>query len=112
MTLTAPTKQLQEHFASRGYEHVTVYCMARCRNNSGSWPTRHISAPAARKDFAYYAAKDLAVAQDAKCGIMLWDGKSKGTLNNVEELPFLRDALAGARFEGVQVQYFLAATFF
>ena len=26
------------------------------------------------------------MAQDAKCGIMLWDGKSKGTLNNIQQL--------------------------
>jgi hypothetical protein len=38
------------------------------------------------KDFAYYAAKDLAMAQDAKCGVMLWDGRSKGTLNNIQNL--------------------------
>ena len=26
------------------------------------------------------------MAQDAKCGITLWDGKSKGTLNNIQQL--------------------------
>jgi hypothetical protein len=26
------------------------------------------------------------MAQDAQCGVMLWDGKSKGTLNNIQEL--------------------------
>jgi hypothetical protein len=60
--------------------------MNRCRNNLGSWPTKHIEAPGMREDFSYYAAKDLAMAQDAKCGVMLWDGQSKGTLNNVQQL--------------------------
>lgn len=79
-------KAVQEHFADRQYQHVLVYCMDRCRNNVGDWPTKHVEAPGMRKDFAYYAAKDLAMAQDAKCGVMLWDGKSKGTLNNVQQL--------------------------
>ena len=79
-------KAVQQHFADRGYRDVTVYCMDRCRNNLGSWPTKHINRPAASKDFAYYAAKDLAMTEDAKCGMMLWDGKSKGTLNNIQNL--------------------------
>jgi len=79
-------KAVQQHFADRGYRHVTVYCMDRCRNNIGSWPTKQISRPASSKDFAYYAAKDRAMTQDAKCGVMLWDGKSKGTLNNIQNL--------------------------
>ncbi len=79
-------KAVQQHFARRGYEHVAVYCMDECRNNIGNWPTKNVSRPSSRKDFAYYAAKDQAMAVDAKCGIMLWDGKSKGTLNNIQQL--------------------------
>jgi len=79
-------KAVQQHFLERGYQHVAVYCMDHCRNNLGNWPAKHISRPGARKDFAYYALKDLAMAEDAKCGLMLWDGKSKGTLANVQRL--------------------------
>jgi hypothetical protein len=28
----------------------------------------------------------MAMAHDAKCGMMLWDGKSKGTLNNIQQI--------------------------
>jgi hypothetical protein len=79
-------KAIQQHFADQRYPHVTVYCMERCRNNVGSWPTKRVSHSGKSKDFAYYAAKDLAMAQDAKCGVMLWDGRSKGTLNNIQNL--------------------------
>jgi len=79
-------KVVQQHFANRGYQHVTVYCMEHRRNNLGNWPTRHVPTPSVRTGFAYYAAKDLAMARDAKCGMMLWDGKSKGTLNNLQQL--------------------------
>lgn len=79
-------KAIQQHFADRRYPYVTVYCMERCRNNIGAWPTKRISYSGKPRDFAYYAAKDLAMAQDAKCGVMLWDGRSKGTLNNIQNL--------------------------
>ena len=79
-------KAVQQHFAKRGYEHVLVYCMTACRNNIGNWPTNSVKSPSSRRDFGYYAAKDTAMATDAKCGIMLWDGKSKGTLNNIQAL--------------------------
>ena len=79
-------KAVQSHLADRGYRKVVVYCMEDCRNNLGSWPTKQISKPSFRKDFAYYVAKDRAMTMDAKCGVMLWDGKSKGTLNNIQNL--------------------------
>ena len=79
-------KAVQQHLASRGYGRVVVYCMDRCRNNVGSWPVNSVSSPGSTRGFAYYAAKDLAMANDAKCGMMLWDGESKGTLNNIQNL--------------------------
>ena len=80
-------KAMQQHFAAKAYKNVVVYCMGkRCRNNLGSWPTRHISAEHDRKDFAYYATKDLEMAKEASCGFMIWDGKSRGTLNNLLNL--------------------------
>jgi len=79
-------KAVQQHLADCGYRNVVVYCMDRCRNNVGKWTVRHVARPGPAKDFAYYVAKDLAMAVDAKCGIMLWDGRSKGTLNNIQNL--------------------------
>jgi len=65
---------------------MVIFCMDRCRNNLGGWPTRAIRTSGLRKDFAYYAAKDRAVAEEAKSGVMLWDGRSMGTLNNIFNL--------------------------
>jgi len=79
-------KAVQEHLAQRAYNRVIVYCMDHVRNNLGGWPTKQTSRPGARKDFAYYAAKDFAMVEDANCGVLLWDGKSKGTLNSAQHL--------------------------
>ena len=79
-------KAVQQYLAQRQYPNVIVYCMGSPRNNVASWPTRVIEPPSGERGFAYYAAKDSVMAQDAKCGVMLWDGKSKGTLNNILNL--------------------------
>ena len=52
-------KAVQQHLASRGYGHVTVYCMEQCRNNLGNWPAKHVATPPGSTGFAYHAAKDL-----------------------------------------------------
>jgi len=64
-----------------------VHCMKdHCRNNVGNWPTREVTAPRGARGFDYYSLKDRAMAEAAEYGLMLWDGKSKGTVNNVVNL--------------------------
>ncbi len=79
-------KAVQTYLAKQTYNQVFVFCMEQCRNNVGGWQTRKIEPPNARKDFSYYAAKDLVMSQEAHCGLMLWDAKSKGTLQNMLNL--------------------------
>ena len=76
-------RAVQAYLAERGYRSVTVYCTnADCRNNVGRWPVRSVEATN-QHGFDFYALKDAAMAADAECGFMLWDGKSKGTLRNI-----------------------------
>lgn len=78
---------VQRYFADKSYPHVLVHCMMdHCRNNLGNWPTRQVAAPRGAKGFDYYSLKDHAMAEAAEYGLMLWDGKSKGTINNVLNL--------------------------
>jgi hypothetical protein len=80
-------KAVQRNFANRSYPNVVVHCMKdHCRNNVGHWPTREIDAPRGARGFDYYSLKDRAMAEAAEYGLMLWDGKSKGTVNNVVNL--------------------------
>lgn len=79
-------KAVQQYLAAGRYPDVAVYCMEDCRNNIGNWPVRKVAPPGGRKDFRYYSAKDAVMARDAGCGLMLWDGKSKGTLQNLLNL--------------------------
>lgn len=80
-------KAMQQYFVNSRYDNVVVYCMGEhCRNNLGNWPTKHILSRHNKRDFAYYSTKDLEMAKEASYGFMIWDGKSKGTLNNVLNL--------------------------
>ena len=42
--------------------------------------------PIRKKDYKYYAFKDIEMAKESDYGIMIWDGESKGTLNNINNL--------------------------
>jgi hypothetical protein len=78
---------IQSFLADRRYQHVTVYCTEGiCRNNVGDWPVRQVESSAHGRDFAFYAAKDRRMAEDASRGLMLWDAESVGTLMNLERL--------------------------
>ena len=80
-------KAVQRYFAVKVYPNVLVHCMKdHCRNNVGNWPTRQVTAPRGAKGFEHYSLKDRAMAEAAEYGLMLWDGKSKGTVNNVVNL--------------------------
>ena len=80
-------KVAQSFLAAEGYRGVTVYCMeGECRNNAGNWPVESVSSGASKKDFAHFAMKDARMSLEAEYGFMVWDGESKGTLNNVLSL--------------------------
>lgn len=80
-------KAVQRYLADRDYANVEVFCSGHvCRNNVGRWPTRPIDTDPHEKGFQFYAAKDRAMAREADFGLMIWDGKSTGTLLNVLRL--------------------------
>ena len=79
-------KAVQQYLSDRHYSDVVVFCMENCRNNVGNWSTRSIEPPPGSTGFSYYSAKDLVMSQESGCGLMLWDGKSKGTLQNMLRL--------------------------
>jgi hypothetical protein len=80
-------KAIQQYLFQRRYQDVNVFCSGEyCRNNLGNWNVRHVQSGRSSKDFAFYAAKDKEMSVEADWGFMLWDGKSKGTLNNILSL--------------------------
>lgn len=80
-------KAVQKYLSEKNYEDVIVFCMkGQCRNNVGGWKSKCIDVIGNKKGFAYYSTKDLEMAKEADYGFLLWDAKSKGTLNNAINL--------------------------
>lgn len=80
-------KAVQKYLADKGYRQVNVFCMVgKCRNNVGQWLTREIDPPPGARGFEFFSAKDRVMAEEADYGLMLWDGKSRGTLASVNDM--------------------------
>lgn len=80
-------KAVQKHFVDAAYDNVTVFCSGGSyRNNLGQWSTHRVDAPKTAKGFQFYAVKDREMAREADFGLMIWDGKSPGTVLNVLRL--------------------------
>ncbi len=77
---------VQKYLVEKAYANARVFCTNVCRKNAGGWKTIVVPANAGEKGFDFYALKDREMAKEADYGFMLWDGRSKGTLNNVLNL--------------------------
>ena len=80
-------KSVQQYLHEKGYRDVEVFCSGtHCRNNVGNWPIRQVAVNSSKRDFDFYATKDLRMSEEASFGLMIWDGESAGTLMNVLRL--------------------------
>lgn len=83
-------KAVQKYCFEKNYDKIKVYASnGIARNNLGQWDIVNIAVEHHTKGFDFYIAKDLAMAKEANYGFMIWNGKSKGTLNNIINLIFL-----------------------
>lgn len=76
-------KLIQEYLTDIGYTTVTVYVSGyKIRNNVGVFPVKYIECERLN-GYEFYKQKDIAMADDADFGLMLWDGKTRGTEHNI-----------------------------
>lgn len=80
-------KAVQKYFADHKFKNVTLYVSGdKPRNNVGHWPIHIVTTECKTKDYQFFAAKDREMARHADFGLMIWDGKSPGTLLNLVRL--------------------------
>ncbi|MBI3229498.1 MAG: hypothetical protein HYZ45_04710 [Burkholderiales bacterium] len=78
---------VQAYLHARQYQQVRVYCSGeRPRYNLGAWSIAPVETTFRAGSREYFTAKDIAMAQAADYGFMIWDQTSTGTLSNVLEL--------------------------
>ena len=80
---------VQKYIESKGFNSVTIYCSGVTpRNNFTSSANIHSCAEAA-KDLTgseFHYVKDIQMANDCDQALMIWDGKSKGTAENLKRI--------------------------
>jgi adenine-specific DNA-methyltransferase len=77
-------KAVQRVLADINYKNVTVYFSGSSpRNNLGGWRERSVKTSARKNSFEFYSAKDKKMALECDMGLAVWDGKSRGTVENI-----------------------------
>lgn len=78
---------VQQFLVNNHYKNVCVYASnGIARNNYGDWKIESVKVDSNIKNFEFYVAKDLEMVKNADYGFMIWNGKSKGTFNNIINL--------------------------
>jgi hypothetical protein len=80
-------KVVQQYLLQNRYQAVIVYYSGdKIRNNIGNWETKQTGNDSHLTGRELYRLKDDTMAQDADYGLMIWDGKSRGTKYNMENM--------------------------
>ena len=84
---------VQKYLESKGYSNVTVYCSDETPRNNFVTGAKVRSCAEAAKGLtgsAFQYVKDIQMAQDRDTALMVWDGKSKGTGENIRRIKELK----------------------
>ena len=78
---------VQSFLFDENYNNVTIYASGKhVRNNIGGWRVKYIDASCAITKYEFYSQKDKAMRNDCDIALALWDGKSKGTGENIKAI--------------------------
>lgn len=80
---------VQKYLESKRYSNATIYCSGEIpRNNFITGAKVHSCAEAAKglTGSAFHYVKDIQMTQDCDQALMVWDGKSKGTGENIRRI--------------------------
>lgn len=80
---------VQMYLESKGYSNVTIYCTGEPpRNNFVTGAKVHSCAKAVKglTGRAFHYVKDIQMANDCDFALVIWDGKSKGSENNIKRI--------------------------
>jgi adenine-specific DNA-methyltransferase len=74
---------VQKYLKSKNYTKVTVY-------HIGNYPRFNLGFKTVKVDGIRQVDKDIEMSKKAHYGLAIWDGKSKGTLANIQRVPLTK----------------------
>jgi len=80
---------VQKYIESKGFSNVTVYCSGVIPRNNFTSSAKIRSCAEAAKGLsgnAFHYVKDIQMANDCDQALMIWDGESKGTAENIRRM--------------------------
>lgn len=80
---------VQKYIESKGFSNVTVYCSGVIPRNNFTSSAKIRSCAEAAKGLsgnAFHYVKDFQMANDCDQALMIWDGESKGTAENIRRM--------------------------
>jgi hypothetical protein len=80
---------VQKYLELKGYRNVTIYCSGEIPRNNFITGAKVRSCAEAAKGLtgrAFQYVKDIQMAQDCDQALMVWDGNSKGTGENIRRI--------------------------
>lgn len=80
---------VQMYLDSKGYRNVTIYCSGETPRNNFAPSAKVRSCAEAAKGLTgstFQYVKDIQMTQDCDQALMVWDGKSKGTGENIRRM--------------------------
>jgi len=80
---------VQKYLEAKGFSNVTVYCSGVTPRNNFTSSAKIRSCAEAAKGLsgnAFHYVKDIQMANDCDQALMIWDGESKGTAENIRRM--------------------------
>ena len=79
--------EIQRFCKKQNYNNITVFASnGKARNNVGNFPVQNIPVDKSTHPKAFFSQKDIAMVNQADHGIVIWDGKSKGSLDQIHRM--------------------------
>lgn len=80
---------VQKYLEFKGFNNVTIYCSGEMPRNNFVMGAKVCSCAEAAKgltDSDFHYVKDIQMANNCDQALMIWDGKSKGTAENLKRI--------------------------
>ena len=78
---------VQRFCKNNNYNNIVVFASnGKARNNVGNFKIQNVAVDKSIHSKAFFSQKDIAMVDQANHGVVVWDGKSKGSLSQLHRM--------------------------